>query len=166
MIKILSSTRMTVIEVTPLGLDELNPLCSEHICYNYGSKNWITIGFDSVSKKIMSYQWGNAEWHGAKKFDVLRISFKKKPWLGHCCCCSVGEMSLYKPYSNFSWWRRQMETFSMLLALCVGNSPVNGEVPSQRPVMGSFDAWINSWVYNREAGDLRCLRAHYDVIVM
>ena len=26
--------------------------------------------------------------------------------------------------------------------------------------------WINNWVNNREAGDLRCYRAHYDVIVM
>ena len=27
-------------------------------------------------------------------------------------------------------------------------------------------AWTNSWVYNREADDLRRHRAHYDVIVM
>ena len=26
--------------------------------------------------------------------------------------------------------------------------------------------WINGWVNNRKAGDLRCHRAHYDVIVM
>ena len=63
-----------------------------------------------------------------------------------------------------------METFSVLLALCVGNS-VSGEFPTQRPVTWSFDdsliwAWINTWVNNREAGDLRCYRAHYDVIVM
>ena len=28
-----------------------------------------------------------------------------------------------------TWWHDQMETFSALLALCVGNSPVIGEVP-------------------------------------
>ena len=27
-------------------------------------------------------------------------------------------------------------------------------------------AWINNWVNNREAGDLRCHRAHYDITVM
>ena len=27
-------------------------------------------------------------------------------------------------------------------------------------------AWINNWVNDREAGDLRCHPAHYDVIVM
>ena len=26
--------------------------------------------------------------------------------------------------------------------------------------------WINGWLNNREAGDLRCYRTHYDVIVM
>ena len=66
-----------------------------------------------------------------------------------------------------------METFSALLALCVGKSPVTGEFPAQRPVMRDFDvslicAWINGLVNNRDAGDLRRYRAHYeiDVIIM
>ena len=65
-----------------------------------------------------------------------------------------------------------METFSALLALCAGNSPVTGEFPSQRPVTRSFDVFFdlrlkkNAWVNNREAGDLRRHHAHYDVIVM
>ena len=41
------------------------------------------------------------------------------------------------------WWRHQMETFSALLALCVGNSPVTGEFPSQRPVTRSFDVFFD-----------------------
>ena len=32
-----------------------------------------------------------------------------------------------------------METFSALLAICAGNSPVPGEFPAQRPVTRSFD---------------------------
>ena len=52
-----------------------------------------------------------------------------------------------------------METFSALLAICAGNSPVPGEFPAQRPA-------TRSWVNNREAGDLRRYRAHYDVTVM
>ena len=63
------------------------------------------------------------------------------------------------------------EILFALLALCAGNSPVTGEFPSQMPVTRSFDvslirAWINDWVNNREAGDLRCHRTHYDVTVM
>ena len=38
-----------------------------------------------------------------------------------------------------TWRRIQMETFSALLAICAGNSPVTGEFPSQRPVTRSFD---------------------------
>ena len=62
-----------------------------------------------------------------------------------------------------------METFSALLTLCVGNSPVTGEFPTQRPVTRSFDVFYDlykGWVNDREAGDLRRHRTHYDVIVM
>ena len=44
---------------------------------------------------------------------------------------------------NVSWWRHQMETFSALLAICVGNSPVTGEFPAQRPVTRSFDVFFD-----------------------
>ena len=66
-----------------------------------------------------------------------------------------------------------METFSTLLTLCEGNSPVIGEFPSQRPVTQSFDVFFglrqnnkNCWVNDRDAGDLRRHRAHYDVSVI
>ena len=36
-----------------------------------------------------------------------------------------------------------METFSALLAICVGNSPVPGEFPTQRPVTRSFDVFFD-----------------------
>ena len=43
-----------------------------------------------------------------------------------------------------SWWRHQMETFSALLAICAGNSPVPGEFAAQRPVPGgSFDVFFD-----------------------
>ena len=44
---------------------------------------------------------------------------------------------------NISWWRHQMETFSVLLAICAGNSPVPGEFPAQRPVTRSFDVFFD-----------------------
>ena len=39
-------------------------------------------------------------------------------------------------------WHHQMATFSKLLALCEGNSPVTGGFPSQRPVRWSFDVFF------------------------
>ena len=58
-----------------------------------------------------------------------------------------------------------METFSALLALCAGDSPV------QRPVTRSFDIFFDQRLSKqlsnyREAGDLRRHRAHHDVTVM
>ena len=46
-------------------------------------------------------------------------------------------------YGSIVPWWHQMETFSMSLALCVGNSPVTDEFPSQRPVMRSFDVFFD-----------------------
>ena len=82
-------------------------------------------------------------------------------------------MGLYMP-----WWRHQMETFSMLLAICachwpfvwgIHRSPVNYSHKGQwrRALMFSLIwAWINGWVNSGEAGDLRHHHARYDVTVM
>ena len=46
-------------------------------------------------------------------------------------------------YLHSPWWRHQMETFSALLAICAGNSPVIGEFPTQRPVTRSSDVFFD-----------------------
>ena len=51
--------------------------------------------------------------------------------------CSVNRAN------DMLWLRHQMETFSALLALCAGNSPVTGEFPAQRPVTRSFDIFFD-----------------------
>ena len=38
----------------------------------------------------------------------------------------------------FSWWRHQVETFSALLAICAGNSPVHGESPASDTELWCF----------------------------
>ena len=59
-----------------------------------------------------------------------------------------------------------MEKFSVLLALCVGNSPVPSDFPTQRPVTQSlhvfFDLRPNKGLSKQSWG----YRAHYDVTVM
>ena len=49
-----------------------------------------------------------------------------------------------------------METFSLLLAICAGNSPVSGELSTQRPVMRSFDVifdlHLNKWLKKHSWG--------------
>ena len=62
--------------------------------------------------------------------------------------CDFGNHVFHKKCSNLctndvTWWRHQMETFSALLAICAGNSPVPGEFPTQRPVTRSFDVFFD-----------------------
>ena len=57
----------------------------------------------------------------------------KQTWIGTC-------------------WRHQMETFSVVLALCAGNSPVTGEFPSQKPVTRSFDLFLDLRLNKRFTG--------------
>ena len=70
------------------------------------------------------------------------------------------------------WWRHQMETFSVLLAFCVGNSPVYRWIPRTKVsdaelwFFSMICAWTNSWPINGDYGDLRYHCAHYDGIVM
>ena len=65
-----------------------------------------------------------------------------------------------------------METFSVLRAICAGNSPVTGEFPTRMSVTRSFDIFFDLRLSKRlgkqngEAGDLSSHLAHYDVIVM
>ena len=61
--------------------------------------------------------------------------------------CTIGQRQRFKIliglWTGNTWWRHQMETFSALLAICAGNSPVPGEFPTQRPVTRSFDAYFD-----------------------
>ena len=58
--------------------------------------------------------------------------------------CVSGSLSVKTPSNAiWSWWRYEMETFSALLAICAGNSPVPGEFPTQRPVTQSFDVFFD-----------------------
>ena len=75
----------------------------------------------------------------------------------------------YDPYTP--WWRHQMETFSVLLALCARNhgSPVNS--PHKGLWRGALMfslicVWRYDWVNNRVVGELRRHHGHYDVTVM
>ena len=109
---------------------------------------------------ICSFTRGLFHYH-----DVVRLRYGLHPMFP--TGCHNYSMSSFQP-----WWRHQMETFSALLALCAGNSPVSGEFPSQRPVTQSFDVFFDlcpnrqlskqSWGWWFDT----LYRAHYNVIVM
>ena len=76
----------------------------------------------------------------------------------HKCTAFTNVISSYTPFQTLTrfqfsvnkwlavvspWWRHQMGTFSALLAICAGNSPVPGEFPAQRPVTRSFEVFFD-----------------------
>ena len=83
----------------------------------------------------------------------------------------MGQLAVCQTLPDIPWWRHQMETFSALLALCAGNSPVPVNSPHKGQWRGALMfslicASINDWVNNHAAGDLRRHRGHFDVNVM
>ena len=104
--------------------------------------------------------------------SVIRIvlsseTFRSGPNDTRYILCTKG-ISNWVPMLN-AWWCHRMETFSALLAICAGNSLVNS--PHKGKWRGALMfslicPWMNDWVNNREAGDLRRHRTHYDVTVM
>ena len=75
---------------------------------------------------------------------------KSLPWVLSCEVYAIESVSLFTlcyvittDSPIISWWHHQMETFSALLAICAGNSPVSGEFPTQRPVTRSFDVFFD-----------------------
>ena len=77
-------------------------------------------------------------------------------WRKFCCC---------------SWWRHQKKHFPRYWPFVRGihrwpvNTPHKGQWRGAL-MFSLICAWINAWANNREVGDLRRHRAHYDVIVM
>ena len=83
--------------------------------------------------------------------------------IGHRTTARNRFVSLFTIFASFdvsypsdTWWRHHMGIFSAL-----HKGQWRGALMSSL-----ICAWINGWVNNREIGDLRCHRTHYDVIVM
>ena len=110
--------------------------CEYVVSYQYTENTkWILLRLWSGHSKDMGYNQ-----------RLPRLPYNNRWGKG---CTSPGLLNTVlqdtplKHTPTVSWWRHQMETFSALLAICVGNSPVPGEFPAQRPVTRSFDAFFD-----------------------
>ena len=68
-----------------------------------------------------------------RSWSALVARRTDRPW-----SCSTDSLT-----GDSIWWRHQMETFSALLPICAGNSPVTGEFPTQRPVTRNLDIFFD-----------------------
>ena len=92
---------------------------------------------------------------------TCKIYFISQPW----SAMSLNGIQLYHDdiikWKHFPCYRPFMQGIQQSLM----DSPHKGQW--WRALMFSLTCvWINGWVNNREAGDLRCYHAHYEVSVM
>ena len=117
----------------------------------------------SINHFILSLQYN--------VYVFLMIPFTSNNWLRWWFDLDQKTVMMNNIHVDISWWRHQMEIFSALLAICAGIHWSLVNFPHQGQWRGALMfsliyVWIYSWVNNREAGDLRRYRAHYDVTVM
>ena len=95
---------------------------------------FVVANFNKLMTKHSSFWWFETQWRShmvaVMNLYIVHISCWCNTWCGH--------WETHRP-----WWRHQMETFSALLALCSGNSPVTGEFPSRRPVTRNLDVFFD-----------------------
>ena len=120
--------------------------------------------------------------HSRLKWSLDAVALQCKWWCEGCCWkkhiefrlhfCLTISVAKNSTQILHTWGRHQMDTFSVLLSLCAGNSPGHQWIPLTKA--SDVELWkfslicasINGWDNNREASDLKCHRAHYDVTVM
>ena len=94
----------------------------------------------------MPFTWASGVWSFRLNSPSLchrcSISRKVSPKQRHSRSSLIRGL-FFKLRLRHARWRHQMETFSALLAICAGNSPVPGEFPTQRPVTRSFDVYFD-----------------------
>ena len=116
-------------------------ICFEPILYVMQFMKINTSSLIGMIKKTIKISKSNFQ------ANMKVIGFDKKTNM-HCAWPSIA--------LNYIWWRHEMETFSALLALCAGNSPVTSEFPSQRQVASSFDVFfdlhLNKWLSKQSRG--------------
>ena len=108
----------------------------------------------------------NRNWDIFYSYGIQHI-----PWIGSRFCFAfllLCQWSLVLARHVFMMTSSNGKIFRVTGHLCgelPGNSPHTGQWRGAL-VFSLICAWIQSWVNNREAGDLRRYRDHYDVIVM
>ena len=151
------------------------PLTVQSMCwYVFSARPWIATLITSLLNRLCRIAKYTRFWLDLnvllsvliKMFSKIVIQIVRTLYLKYLFPKSVRQ---HRTCST--WWRHQMETFPRYWPFVrwIHRSPVNSPHKGQwrgALMFSSICAWMNSRVNNREAGDLRCHRAHYDVIVM
>ena len=113
-------------------------------------KFWFLISNDTLQNYFRSIAQYNSCFYDieTRNLDRMHVFPTKKFGTGTILRHRLPESVYQSPADPYwhkrkAWWRHQMETFSALLAICAGNSPVSGEFSAQWPVTRSFDVFFD-----------------------
>ena len=107
------------------------------------SRNWVIIGSGMGCCHLVAMSRPEPMWT-THEAHANAMSFSVQSYLSMVGMHLKLSSAKFWPFSSRVTWRgHEMDTFSALLPLCAGNSPVTGELPSQRPVMRGFDVFLD-----------------------
>ena len=120
----------------------------------------ILIGIHTFSFKKIYLQMSSAKW---RPFCLGLNGLKTKK---HRTCASLGH-KICMQHGDFIKWNHFPRHWPFVRGIHQSSVNSHQKGPWRRALMLSLTcAWINGWINNREAGDLRRHRAHYDVTMM
>ena len=115
-------------------------MCTVYKCFIKMSLIYIYgwTGSQLMREDIVYVRCSFIGWNLAQRYRLLTL-------LSHSDTIGINWCQIWIPISNrtMPWWRHQMTTFSALLAICAGNSPVPGDFPTQRPVTRICDVFFD-----------------------
>ena len=140
-----------------------------YICFvivNFRQHFNMAINASSWSKRCVKQHWLETDW-GYLSCVIIRISLLSS--LVPCVLSWPFSVWLTKSsvHEDVTKWKHFPRYWPFVRG--IHWSPVNSPHKGQRRralMFSLISAWINGWVNNRQTGDLRRHRAHYDVIVM
>ena len=108
-----------------------------------------------------------------KQLDMFSSIYFRLSWFPDASRCPDGSIQNYRPETTTA--RGMMTSSNGNIFRVTGHLCGEFTGPGECPLKGQWRGalmfslictWINGWVNNREAGDLRRRSAYYDVIVM
>ena len=124
-------------------------------CFHHNLSGFVLYACRWVLLRLLHWNWSNL--HNSE----VTINAMASQITGVSIVCST-------VYSDADQ-RTHQNSASLAFVRGIPRSPVNSHHKGQwrgALIFSLICAWINGWVNNGEAGDLRPHRAHYDVIVM
>ena len=112
---------------------------------SYNSLQWTSWNLSSPGTGVITQQLVRASGNETLNSTLFSFSEGTLPTTGvfPSSQWAINAETILSACHHHSWWRHQMETYSALLTICAGNSPVTGEFPTQRPVKRSFDVFFH-----------------------